>query len=371
MGVSLKIKKISFSSLEIPFKTEFSHASKSRSTTEAVVVCVESESGLRGYGEGCPRDYVTQEDLKSTIDFLEEHVVTMREISSLGDLISYTIRHKSEIDANPAAFCAVEVALLDLLAKVSNISVEKLLGVSDKKTEFEYTAVLGLSSKFKNIVHMYKKMDFKHFKVKLSGKKDLDIENLKSLYEIVPTLSSLRVDANNFWQSFAEASKILSKFEFRFEGVEEPLKARDFSGLEKLAKHLGARVILDESFTKAEDFNFLNDPSLWVINLRVSKMGGLLRSLKIIEEAQQRSISIVVGSQVGETSLLTRAGLVASRACKNNLVGQEGAFGTYLLKEDITLNSIQFGIGGTLSHRANQPGLGLEIIKNSKYLNFD
>ena len=88
-------------------------------------------------------------------------------------------------------------------------------------------------------------------------------------------------------------------------------------------------------------------------------MGGLLRSLAIAEQARRLKIPIIIGAQVGETSILTRAALTVAHACREILVGQEGAFGTHLLEYDITGQPIMFGNKGLLSAtpHAKTPGL--------------
>jgi hypothetical protein len=45
-------------------------------------------------------------------------------------------------------------------------------------------------------------------------------------------------------------------------------------------------------------------PEHWIVNVRVSKMGGLVRSLSVVARARELGLSIVVGAQVGETSVL-------------------------------------------------------------------
>ena len=76
------------------------------------------------------------------------------------------------------------------------------------------------------------------------------------------------------------------------------------------------KIILDESVTRVGHLNRLDgSPEQWIINLRVSKMGGLIRSLEVAEAARKRTIPIIVGAQVGETSLLTRAGVNSSPEC--------------------------------------------------------
>ena len=90
-------------------------------------------------------------------------------------------------------------------------------------------------------------------------------------------------------------------------------------------------------------------------------MGGIIRSLDIAEKATELCIPIVIGAQVGETSILTRAALTVANTYRKNLAGQEGAFGTHLLEKDITQVPIMFGKGGKLnvSRYAKQFGFGV------------
>jgi L-alanine-DL-glutamate epimerase-like enolase superfamily enzyme len=97
---------------------------------------------------------------------------------------------------------------------------------------------------------------------------------------------------------------------------------------------VGSAIILDESVTKLADLEALHAGPAYVLNARVSKHGGLLRTLDVIRDARARGIKIIVGSQVGETSILARAGIVAARAAGPDLIGFEGAFGTRLLARD-------------------------------------
>jgi len=117
-----------------------------------------------------------------------------------------------------------------------------------------------------------------------------------------------------------------------------------------LADAGGMQIILDESFLRLEQFEQLQPlPGPWIINVRISKMGGLLRSLAVARRAAELNLPIVIGCQVGETSLLTRAALTLAEASKGNgLLAQEGAFGTYLLTNDIVDRPLVFGRGGLL-----------------------
>ena len=99
----------------------------------------------------------------------------------------------------------------------------------------------------------------------------------------------------------------------------------------------------------------------FVPNLRVSKLGGLLRSLNLLAAAKAQKRKIIVGAQVGETSILARAGAALAQAAGNDLIGYEGAYGSRLLSEDAVDPSLGFGRDGAvdLGPFAAKPGWGL------------
>lgn len=61
------------------------------------------------------------------------------------------------------------------------------------------------------------------------------------------------------------------------------------------------------------------------------------------EEAFQKGMQVVIGAQVGESSLLTRAATIVVNAISKKPLAQEGAYGTNLLTTDLTERVLQFG----------------------------
>ena len=90
-------------------------------------------------------------------------------------------------------------------------------------------------------------------------------------------------------------------------------------------------------------------------------MGGLLRSLDVVQAARTAGIGVIVGAQVGETSLLTRVALTVAQAAGPSLVAQEGAFGTFLLERDICDPPLMFGAGGILEASSVKTGVGIDV----------
>jgi L-alanine-DL-glutamate epimerase-like enolase superfamily enzyme len=359
----MKIESLSMRSLCIPFHEAFRHSSAERSETQSVLVTARDSAGLEGYGESCPRSYVTNENPRTVNEFFQAHCASIQEeIGSLDALRTWIESHASVIDANPAAWCAIELALLDLLARSEDRSVEGLLGIPADHSGFRYSAVIGDSDfrAFRKLVERYLAIGMTDFKLKVSGELKRDKPKI-DLFRDLSDGCRVRLDGNNLWDEVDQAAAYLRALDFPLFAFEEPLARDQHAALAELASLSGLPIILDESFRRVEQLSELQAPSeRFLLNLRVSKMGGILRSLRIVEAATQLGIRLIIGAQVGETTLLTRAALALAAKARPMLVAQEGAFGTLLLTQDPWQPSLRFGAAGVLDATAvGRLGFGL------------
>lgn len=354
----MKLVALTIESLNIPFKYNFEHAGAKRSVTETLLVIATTRNNIKGLGEGCPRAYVTGETLNSAKDFFNLYRSSLLTIESLKDLMLWMEENSEAIDKNPAAFCAIELAILHALAQEENKTLEQLLRVPSISCSFIYTAILGTknSTQFVSQLKQYQQIGFLDYKIKIFGDLSLDKKNIANVYSGVSQNTRVRLDANNLWAYPDEAIKYIHEL---FNDVrqsapvfalEEPLTKGNYEGCLEIFNTLKIKIILDESFTQKDDFLAIEKiPQAWMLNIRISKMGGLIRSLQIAAQAKQLGIPIIVGAQVGETSILTRAAMTVANAYKNILIAQEGAFGTHLLERDLISPPIMFGQKGVVN----------------------
>lgn len=360
----MRLRSIDATPLVIPFTTRFAHASASRSETASLWVTVTTTDGVTGQGESCPRPYVTGETVDSAAAFVARHrddlAATVHDLASLE---AWEARHTTAIDAAPAAWCAIELALLDALGRTAGVPLETLLGLPPLTGAFQYTAVIGDG----DLAHFtaqwarYQAAGFRDVKLKVSGDLERDAPKLAALADAGVRV---RLDANNLWRDTETALAFLTRLPAPVFALEEPLAAGDLPGLARLSDALGVPIVLDESASRFEHLRTLPAPAHgWIVNVRVSKMGGLRRALAVVRAARAAGHRVVVGAQVGETSLLTRPALPVAEAAGPALVAMEGGFGTLLLARDICDPPLMFGAGGRLvvaDHpRLASPGLGV------------
>ena len=371
----MRIERLDVFTFETPFNTVFRHASASRWRAQNVIVAARGPGGATGWGEGCPRPYVSGETVESATGFVHAHRdAVARDVADINGLRSWIGEHRALIDNNPAAFCAVETAVVDLFGKVEGVCAEELMGAEQPAGEFQYSAVLGDSPwpVYRRQCRRYQAEGFRDFKVKVSGRPRRDRRKMRILGGVGPGDGHgvrARVDANNLWASADECASHLAALGRDLYAVEEPLQTDDLDGFRRVADTAGTRIVLDESLLRIEQLDAIaDDPRRWIANIRVSKMGGVLRSLEMARRAADLGIAVIVGCQVGETSILARAGLTVMQAARPSLVAAEGAFGTHLLLHDLALPTIMFGPGGVLATDSAgwaPGGYGLEVDERS------
>lgn len=202
---------------------------------------------------------------------------------------------------------------------------------------FQYSAVLG-DAPYLAYWWQYRRywnQGFRDFKIKLSGDPRRDRRKIGLFRNKAYPPPRVRLDANNFWSSADACIRHIKGLSYDVFAIEEPLHEGDLAGFERVRQACGVKIILDESLSRIDQLDRLDETRGWIVNLRVSKMGGIIRSLDVAEKASHLGIGVIVGAQVGETSLLTRAALTVMNANRANLVASEGAFGTHLLRHDL------------------------------------
>jgi len=344
-------------SLRLNLKKTIRHAAATRNKGESIWVQAK-RNGNSGFGEGCPRIYVAGDGLESSLTWIKKNFSNGKvKFETLEDLKQWAKENEKEIDSYPSAWCAIEMAMLDLLARERGCSVEKILGLDDGKLSSRYTAVLEYDKKkeYFNLANQYLLFGISDFKIKLCGnlKRDIEyidiLEELSAKHHVEPI--RIRLDANNLWKDRCdEAIEYTMMLGVgRVFTMEEPVGAKNTEDISKFSTATGLPVILDESLCTLDDLSlYKNIAGKFIANIKISKVGGLLRALKMIDELKKLRWPVIIGCHVGETSLLTRAALVVSGSAGDSLIAHEGAFGDYLVEGEPVGPMLKFGQQGLL-----------------------
>ncbi len=361
----------------VRLKATVRHAGATRNEGESVWVKAERK-GITGYGEGCPRSYVAGDDLESSVLWVQDMFSAGKvHFNTFEDVKKWVKKNSNLIDRYPSAWCATEMALLDLFSREKNCSVETLLGMDGYERRGRYTAVLGDNKiwKFTNLADQYLIRGISDFQIKINGKLEKDRAKLEILENLckqhnVPDVR-IRLDANNLWAGRPEeAINYLKALNGPVFAIEEPVGACDAKDISQVSTATGLPVILDESLCTLDDLShYINLPGNFIANIKISRVGGIIRTLRMIKELKKLGWPIIIGCHVGETSLLTRAALIPAHAAGENLIAQQGAFGDYLVEREPVDPILKFGRNGMLDlsypyYLKNVRGLRLTPVEN-------
>lgn len=365
----IRIEKAELSALKIPFKMDFTHAMKSRSFSDSLILTIEGQ-GEKGFGEAIIRDYVSgnigkdEELLKNAkeiitriLDPLVEKDISWEETK---DYLDSLVLESHELPI----LCAVETALLDIFCHISGRDIYGLLNKEPLKKSIRYGGTLPILPllEAENILDRCKDMNISNMRIKVGTDLGYVEKILKLSRQKLGWNFDLRVDANASWslEIAFEGLKLCRKY--RIFLVEEPF-SRDKDAIFSLLKNPESRdfkFVADESAVTASDIEIIaNNKSYHMINFRLSKNGGLLKVLKLAEIAEKIGLQYQIGCHVGETGILSALGRVAASFLPKALY-VDGSYDNYLLSENITTENVTFGFGGVAEIIRGQ-GLGFII----------
>lgn len=355
--------------LEIPLVEAFRHSARARSSCDSLVVRLRDEDGNEGFGEGVPRPYVTGETKDSMLAQLGRlwSLSSARELPALEgtDPLGAIEAWLPALPlpgalADHACRAALETAALDCLLRRHATPLGRLLPPSRQQVTYSGVITAGSLATVREHARRMKLVGLSQVKLKV-GFAD-DVERVHGVRETLGASVSLRLDANGAWTRERALEVLSACADCELAAVEQPLPRGPAAELAELRRATRVPLMADESLVTLADAEALvAAQAVDYFNVRVSKCGGLSRSLAIARRARTAGIGVQVGSQVGETAILSAAGRHLA-AHLPELAFVEGSYGTLLLTEDVSAESIRFGHRG-VAPLLNGPGLGIRVLK--------
>jgi muconate cycloisomerase len=349
--------------IAIPFRFGFRHALAERNVGDSVLVTVCDALGRTGHGECTPREYVSGETSRSAFEWLSRSVSRWmsRSFASFEELVQALEQAAVGLPREEhAAFCALELAWLDLGGQVFARSAGEPLGPVQSQ-RVAYSGVVSASNKAEAAKKCaaLRELGVTRVKIKVGTDAKADREVIAAVAETLGKSASLRVDANGAWDAQTALERLRELEPFRLEGCEQPCAGDDLEGMSWLTARSPVPVIADESLVSLEDAQQLIDRrGCHVFNVRISKCGGLLGAGRVRDLGREAGIDTMLGAHVGETAILAAAGrLFAART--PGLRFAEGSYGKLLLEADVS-DEMDLGHGG-LGKVRDGDGLGLDV----------
>jgi L-alanine-DL-glutamate epimerase-like enolase superfamily enzyme len=362
----MKLVRFDVFTIEIPLRLSVEHSLATRKVARNVLVRASTADGGVGWGECCPREYVTGESIDSVLENLATHFLPPLlglDITTLEDGVARLTELLDGVERDQqAAFCAAELAVLDLIGRATGVGAGEVLGPITSE-QARYSGVIA-SEQLEGVkvqCTLMARFGLAEVKVKVGASLEANLATLEVARELLGDGVRLRLDANAAWDGAEAIRQLEAMSSFGIEGVEQPVPAADLAGMKTVTAAGLVPVVADESLCSLSDARTLiEEKGCDVFNVRISKCGGLINAGRIYELGQQAGLESQLGAQVGETGILSAAGRQFATRLQPKWC--EGSYGNLLLEEDITEPAIAVGAGG-LAPALSGPGLGVEPIE--------
>lgn len=291
----LKIADIRLFRFDIPLKDVFQIATMSISTARNVLIRIETDNGIVGWGEAAPFHALVGET--QSIDFAVARELRdilagkdPLETASLVQSMDRFLPHNTTIKS------AFDMAFYDIAAKAAGLPLYAFLGGSPRPIETDLTIGICDPDEAGRKAAAIREMGFRMIKVKLGLDYEADYTRLKNVRKSAGRDAILRIDANQGWDRMT-AVKNLNAFEqFDIEFCEQPCRARDLPGMKYVSRHTTIPIMADESlFSPWDALNLIQQDVAPYFNIKLSKSGGIANALKMSHIAEAAEVPCMVG----------------------------------------------------------------------------
>lgn len=345
--------------VSLPLKKPFTIALGTMTHSPHVVVKITTEDGIVGYGEASTWHVVYGYDQHSLTHAIGHYLAPAVKGMSVADLEAIHARMDAVLPKNLMAKAGVEIACQDARAKCLGISLSQLIG-GIRKNPLELIEVVDIvpNQEAAEMAAQYVQEGVQCLKIKIGLQPKEDIERVRVVREAAGPDIRLRIDGNQGYDRASALAVCLAVEEYGLQWIEQPLPDWDLEGLAMLAEAVHTPIAVDESlYTLYDVYRLARARAADVINIKVSKCGGITNSLKIAIAAQSMGIPCFLGGCI-ETGVGAAAALHFG-ACSPNLFPALEIAGSGAFEDDIITTPFVAHQG--MIQLPDGPGLGVVV----------
>jgi len=313
-----------FDRVSLPLADSFTIARGTQTEAENVIVKISDEGGMTGIGGAAPAAHYG-ETADTVAAVLPELLSVVEDVGDPHAFHAIESGMAAVVNDNPAARCAVSIALHDLAAKRFGVPLHQLWGLDPSTTPAtSYTIGLDETDRVREKTAAAVEAGYDVLKIKLGT--DRDRELIDAVREAAPD-ARVRVDANEAWTPREAVVKSEWLADRDVEFVEQPVPAEDPAGLKFVYERSALPIAADESCVTLSDIPAIAD-RCDIANLKLMKTGGLLEARRMIATARAHGLEVMCGCMIESNASIAAAAQLAP------LLDYADLDGSLLLAED-------------------------------------
>jgi len=278
----MKITRILAYQVDLPLHETTYRWSGGKSVTvfDSTIVAVETDAGITGYGEVCPLGpfYLPAYagGARAGLRELAPHLIghDPRDLGRLNRTMDAALK------GHPYVKSGIDVACWDILGQAAGMPVCQLLGGRCGDDVPLYRAISqDTPDRMAARVAGYRAEGYRRFQLKVGGDPDVDIARIRAVAAEMHPGERLVADANTGWLQH-DAVRVVRAVRDVDVYIEQPCLS--YEECLAVRRHCDHPFVLDETIDDlAALLRARADLAMDVVNLKISKLGGLTRTRQL------------------------------------------------------------------------------------------
>lgn len=356
----MKIRSIEPIAISLPMLKPVIMAGEVVSRADNVLVRIEAENGMVGWGEAASAPVMTGDTLESLVSAVHYLDSALRGRDP-ADIANALIAMDGRMYGNHGAKAAIEIALHDLTGKAAGKPVHALLGAK-RRSRMPLLAVVG-GGDFEGDLRdaeAKKAAGFTAYKIKVGiGSAAKDAERTRAICKILGSGLLISADANQGFSTEQAIDYVRAVNGAGLDFFEQPVLAHDLAGMAAVAA-VDPRIAIgaDEGIHSLDDIKRHHErQAARGVSLKAIKLGGIRAVVEAGRLCGDLGMKVNISCKTGESSVACAAALHVAAVIPNiawGLTLTHTALGV-----DVTGHPVPTAKGHV--DALDRPGLGVDV----------
>jgi muconate cycloisomerase len=355
----VRIKTIEPIAVSLPMLKPVIMAGEEVRRADNVLVRIESDDGVVGWGEAAAAPVMTGDTLESIVSAVHYLSSALRGRDA-ADIAGALFTMDGRMYGNHGAKAAVEIALHDLTGRATGKPVHALLG-ERKRSRMPLLGVIGGGDYAGDLHDAEKKKaaGFTAYKIKVGIDTPAnDAARTRDICKVLGGGMLVSADANQGYSTEQALAYVQTVKGSGLGFFEQPVMADDLPGMATVAAATDIAIGADEGIHSLEDIRRHHErKAARGVSLKAIKLGGIRALTEAGRLCDRLGMSVNISCKTGESSVACAAALHVASVIPN--IGWGLTLTHVGLAEDIVASSIPTAKGRAAS--LDRPGLGIDV----------
>jgi L-alanine-DL-glutamate epimerase-like enolase superfamily enzyme len=355
----VRIKTIEPIAVSLPMKKPVKMAGETVIRADNILVRIESDDGVVGWGEAASAPTMTGETIASMMVAVT-HMAPGLLKRAADDLAGASAVMDALMYGNTGAKAAIEIALHDLVGRATGRPLHALLG-SKRRERIPVLAVIGSDDAAADLreVQERRKAGYAIYKIKVGvAAPEADAARTRDVCATLGSDCLISADANQGWSADEGVRYVRAVGDCGLDFLEQPVPAHDLAGMAKVAAASDIMIGADEGIHSRDDIERHHErKAARGVSLKAIKLGGVQAILAAARLCDRLGMNLNISCKTGETSIASAAAMHAAAAVPSLAWGL--TITSTGLAEDVVGDPLCVK-GGHLTV-LDRPGLGVEV----------